>query len=72
MHKDTGRGGQGHLRGAAAPCKTSLGSGETEGQMANDQQETGKLVTISYPVTVRVQQLKEKHSFIIFRLGLIQ
>lgn len=40
--------------------------------MANDQQETGKLVTISYPVTVRVQQLKEKHSFIIFRLGLIQ
>lgn len=54
------------------PGIASLGSLEAKGQVANYQQETGKLLTINCPLSVRVQELKEKHSFIIFSLGLIQ
>lgn len=50
----------------------SLGSLEANGRMANYQQETGQLLTINYPLSVRVQERKEKHTFILFGLGLIQ
>lgn len=54
------------------PGTASLGSLEANGWMANYQQETGQLLTINYPLSVRVQELKEKHTFILFGLGLIQ
>lgn len=54
------------------PGTASLGSLEANGRMANYQQETGQLLTINYPLSVRLQERKEKHTFILFGLGLIQ
>lgn len=54
------------------PGIASLGSLEAKGQVENYQQDTGKLLTINCPLSVRVQELKEKQTFIIFSLGLIQ